>query len=251
VSTQYVKIRTGEIDAKIADARKRKQKDRETDAGNLWKLVGAEMRKQNYEVAADAIDRLLKEFADLPIVKTNDRQLRSYKATCDEKGPTASNTIVEMDFEDLPGLWAAQNGATAQNGDEPKSGRRSAHLNVNSGRVWHNLHGVTARGESISFWTRTRVKGPVAPMELILHESGGMVTYSWIVRFTVQTDWRQSSFKFSEFQPWNENAKNLKRGVDPARIFSFQLQGDSSGSGSGNTPEILLDTLRVTAGLGK
>jgi hypothetical protein len=250
LATQFVKARTAEIDAKIADARKRKLKDRETEAANLWKSVQSEMRKQNYETAGDAIERLLRDFAELPLVKSNDRQLKTYKATCEEKGRASPNLLVEMDFEDFPGAWTPRGMATATNGDEPHQGRRCAHINLGSnGGVWHPLLGLGPRADSISFWSRTRTKGPVASLEFILHETSGMMTYSWSLTFTAQTDWKATTFRFSEFKPWNENARGLKRGIDIARVTSFQIQPDNDGSGS--VPEFYFDTLRVVAAPGK
>ncbi len=246
VATQFVKSRSAEIDQRIADARKRKLKDRETEAANLWKLVQAEMRKLNHSAAAEAIGKLLGEFADLPLVKSNDRQLKAFKATCDEKGRAASNLLVELEFEDLPGGWNPRNGALVRNGEEAYQGRRCAHLNLgSSGSAWHPLTGASNLAESISFWARTRTRGPVASVEFVLYESGGMTSYGFSTSFTATAEWKQFTFRFADFKPYNDPARNLKRAIDPSRINSFQLQEDNNGSGS--VPEFLFDTLRVSA----
>jgi len=149
-----------------------------------------------------------------------------------------------MDFEDYPGLWQLRGGATGGNSfEEPQQGRRSARLTLPAGsRVNHPLVGMTPKADTISFWARYRGKSGATQMELYLHDDTGNTTLTYVQEVTLTPDWKQYSYRFSEFKPAGPNSRGTV--VAPGRIGSFTIEGSSSSS---QILELQLDTLRIEA----
>src|SRR5579862_3899511 len=238
------KSKDAEINTKIADALKKRQADRNDDARKLLPLAKKEITAGNFEVAAEYVARLTGDLVDTDFVKSNLTQVKSYKKICDERARQPAHVLVEMDFEDYPGLWQLRGGATGGNSfEEPQQGRRSARLTLPSGaRVNHPLFGMTPKAESISFWARYRGKGGGTQMELYLHDDTGNTTLTYGVEVTLTPDWKQYNYRFTEFKPVGANARGTS--IAPGRIGSFTIEGPTS---STQILELQLDTLRVEA----
>jgi hypothetical protein len=202
------------------------------------------MASGNYEVAAEIMARLLGDLVDTDYVKSNMSQLKQYKRTTDEKARQPSHILIEMDFEDFPGLWQLRGGATGGNAiEEPHQGRRSARLTLpTSARANHPLTGMTPKAESISFYARVRSKSSATQMELFLHDDSGATVLTYSVEVTLTTEWKPYSFPFRDFKPVNQAAKGTT--IAPGRISSFTIGENSSAS---QVLEMQLDTLRVEA----
>ncbi len=237
------RTREPDINLKIADAVKKRQVDRNDEAKKLLPLAKKEISASNFETAAEYVAKLTGDLADTDYVKSNLSQIKGYKKICDERARQPAHILVEMDFEDYPGLWQLRGGATGGNSfEEPHQGRRSARLTLPSGaRVSHPLNGMTPKAESISFWARVRGKSSPTQMEMYLHDETGNVTLTYGVEVTLTQEWKQQSFRFSEFKPINPAARGTA--AAPGRISAFTLE-----SGSGSASQILevqIDTLRV------
>jgi hypothetical protein len=235
--------REPDINLKIADAVKKRQIDRNDEAKKLLPLAKKEISASNFEAAAEYVAKLTGDLADTEYVKSNLSQIKGYKKICDERARQPAHILVEMDFEDFPGLWQLRGGATGGNTfEEPQQGRRSARLTLpSSARASHPLNGMGPKAESISFWARVRGKSSPTGMEILLHDETGMVTLTYGLEVTLTQEWKQQKFSFSEFKPINPAAKGTL--IVPARISAFTLE---SSSGSANQIlELQLDTLRV------
>jgi hypothetical protein len=238
------KAKDAEITAKIADALKKRQVDRNDEARKLLPLAKKEITAGNFEVAAEYVARLTGDLVDTDFVKSNMTQVKSYKKICDERARQPAHILIEMDFEDYPGLWQLRGGATGGNSfEEPQQGRRSARLTIPSGsRVNHPLFGMTPKAESISFWARYRGKSGGTQMEFFLHDDTGATTLSYVTEVTLTPEWKQYSYRFSEFKPAGPNSRGTT--LAPGRIGSFTIECPASSS---QILEMQLDTLRVEA----
>ena len=237
------KSKDPEINSRISDALKKRQADRNDEARRLVALAKKEITALNFEIAAEYIARLTGELVDTDYVKSNLTQVKGYKKICDERARQPANILIEMDFEDYPGLWRLQGGATGGNSlEEPQQGRRSARLTLPSGsRVGHPLFGMTPKADSISFWARYRGKGGATQTEFYVHDDTGNTTLTYGVEVTLSADWKPYTFRFSEFKPVNPAARGTT--IAPGRLGSFTLVGPSGGSSQ--ILELQFDTLRV------
>src|SRR5579859_7724950 len=115
------KVKDAEINAKIADALKKRQLDRNDEARRLIPLAKKEITSGNFEVAAEYVARLMGDLVDTDFVKSNLTQVKNYKKICDEKARQPAHILIEMDFEDYPGMWQLRGGATGGNSfEEPQ-----------------------------------------------------------------------------------------------------------------------------------
>jgi serine/threonine-protein kinase len=237
------KGKDADINTRIADALKKHQSDRNDEARRLLPLAKKEINALNFEIAAEYVARLMGELVETDYVKSNLTQIKGYKKICDEKARQPSSILIEMDFEDYPGLWRLGNGATGGNSfEEPHNGRRSARLTLPSGtRASHPLFGMSPKADSISFWARYRGKG-VTQMEFFVHDETGNATLTYGVEVPLTADWKPYTFRFSEFKPINPAAKGTS--IAPGRISSFTIVGPA---GSSQILELQLDMLRVEA----
>ncbi|MBV8879001.1 MAG: hypothetical protein JO332_03450, partial [Planctomycetaceae bacterium] len=238
------KSKEAEISTKIADIVKKRVADRNDEARKLLPLAKKEIGAGNYEAAAEIMAKLTGDLAETDFVKSNLTQVKSYKKICDERARQPAHILVEMDFEDFPGSWILRGGATGGNAfEEPQQGRRSARLTLpGSSRATHPLAGVTAKGDTISFWARVRSKSSATQMELYLHDETGNFTLTYGYELTLTTEWKYYPIRFTEFKAANPAAKGTL--VAPGRITSFTVEGNSSSS---QVLELQLDTLRVEA----
>ncbi|MGH7341783.1 MAG: hypothetical protein ACREKH_14920, partial [Candidatus Rokuibacteriota bacterium] len=159
--TRFYDSKAAEIDARTKSAEAARKTEHNEEAKRLFAVAQTNLKPPtpSFEIAYDAIVRLLEEFADTSTVKTYEKQLLAQKKTCEDRGRVAPNVLVEMDFEDYPGSWTARGGATATNGDESHQGKRAARLTLaGNGFARHPLLGMTTRAETISFWARSRTK---------------------------------------------------------------------------------------------
>ena len=238
------KAKDAEINAKIGDALKKRQVDRNDEARKLLPLAKKEIGAGNFEVAAEYVARLTGDLIDTDYVKSNLSQVKGYKKICDEKARQPAHILIEMDFEDYPGLWVLRGGATGGNSfEEPQQGRRSARLTLPTGaRATHQLVGMTPKADTISFWARYRGKSGGTQMELYLHDDKGDVTMTYVLEVTLTGEWKPYSYRFSEFKPAGPNSRGTV--VAPGRIGSFTVEGSN---GSSQILELQLDTLRIEA----
>ena len=236
------KAKESEISAKIADAYKKRQTDRNDEARRLLPLAKKEITAGNFEVAAEIMAKLTGELVDTDYVKSNMSQVKSYKKITDERARQPAHILVEMDFEDYPGSWILRGGATGGNAfEDPQQGRRSARLTLAPGtRATHAIGGMTPKAESISFWARVRGKTSATQLEIILHDDKGNLVLSYGLEVTLTTEWRPYSYRLTEFKPVNPAAQSTS--IAPGRIGSFTLEGSSTSS---QNLELQLDTLRV------
>ncbi len=244
------KSKDAEINAKIADTLKRRQADRNEEARRLLLLAKKEISALNFEVAAEYVARLTGDLAETDYAKSNLTQVRQYKKICDERAKTPANILIEMDFEDYPGLWQPRGNATGGNSfEEPHQGRRSARLTIPTGsRAFHPLFGMSPKAEAISFWARYRGKGGATTMAFCVHDESGNSTLVFGVEVPLTPEWRSYHFNFSEFKPVNLPARSAA--LLPAKISSFTVE-PAPGTGANQILELQLDTLRVEAAKGQ
>ncbi|HEX7899033.1 MAG TPA: hypothetical protein VF950_14815, partial [Planctomycetota bacterium] len=249
-ATAAYKSHVAEIDAKIGEAGKRRLKDKDDEAKRVWAQLQADMRKNSYDAAADGLQRLLGDLSDTPTVKSNDTRIRGYKSQVEATGRAGSPVVVEMDFEDLPGLWFSQGGATARNApDESHQGRRSAKLDLGSGgRANHAISGLRQGVEQFTFFTKTRTRGAAASLTMILLDDAGTGANVavWAQNFPVTSDWRPVTLRAIDFKPYNEAAKTRKF-IDWSHVRQMQFMQEATGTAAGDAPELFIDTLRVVA----
>jgi hypothetical protein len=244
-ATATYKSHAAEIDAKVADMAKRRARDRDDDARRLWTQVQSDLKRGALDAVADGLQRLLGELADTQTTKTNESKMRTIKAQLEQAGKAGSPIIVEMDFEDYPGLWTARGGAEAQNAsDETHQGRRAARIGLGSGgQALHPVHGMRPGVEALTFWIKLKARG-TALLAFVVYDEGQMNTASFVQDFTATSDWKQITLRASDFKPYGTVAK--AKGL-PAwgavRTFSIQAS-DNSGN---DPPEFIVDTLRVLA----
>jgi len=240
--TKYFESKKAEIDTRIVDAGKKKSADREAEARKLFQQLPKDMKAGNYDTALDAVNRLLGEFADTSVVKSNDKSIRDNKVRCEQNIGVPENILVLMEFEDYPGTWQARGGATAGNSDDPYQGKRAGHLTLPGGsRAFHPIVGITGRAEVISFWARSLRKGPSTGVDLYLMDD--MNTFV-VTNVQLTPDWKLHQFRFGEFKPYNDNAKQNKAALNLNRTREFGFS-PTSDSGNGIVQEFQIDSLRV------
>jgi len=238
------KAKDAEISAKIADATKRRQADKNDEAKKLLPLVKKEIAQSNFEAAAELVSRLVGDLADTDFAKSNLSTIKNYKKICDDRARQPAHVLIEMDFEDYPGGWFFNGQATGGNSfEEPQQGRRSARLTLpGSGRANHQLLGMSSRAETLTFWARSRGKNSSNQLTVYLHDDGMTNTQTFSYDLQISSDWKQYSLRIAEFRPANPNAKGNT--ISPGRIKSMSLE---CGGGSSSTLELQLDSLRVEA----
>jgi hypothetical protein len=79
-------------------------------------------------------------------------------------------------------------------------------------------------------------------MEFFLHDDTGATTLSYVTEVTLTPEWKQYSYRFSEFKPAGPNSRGTT--LAPGRIGSFTIECPASSS---QILEMQLDTLRVEA----
>ncbi|HYF01025.1 MAG TPA: carbohydrate binding domain-containing protein, partial [Planctomycetota bacterium] len=244
-STKEHQAHAAEIATKIADAQRRKAKERDDEARKLFAGLQNDLKRGAYDQAFEAIQKLQSEYADLAYVKGNDRLIRGYKAQLEGSGKIGPHIVVEMDFEDLPGGWTTRGGAAgAVNADEPHQGRRAARLTLTSDtRAFHPIFGLS-RAEQITFWARMRVKGPMTPVSFMVVEDSAMNSYTYAATFTPTTDWKLYTFRLGDFRFYGSSTMATRKLSDFSRVHNFGFGFDESVTG---TMELQIDTLRAEA----
>jgi serine/threonine-protein kinase len=239
------KSKEAEINARMADAYKKRQIEKNEDAKKVYAQAKKEAAALNFELAGELVNRLVGELADTDHVKTNLSSIKSLKKACDDRARQPSHILVEMDFEDFPGGWSLYNSATGNNAfEEPREGRRSARLTIPApnGRANHPLMGMAPRAETLSFWARTRGKSSGTQLNVLLHDDGSATTQTFSHDVQLTPEWKQHVLRFVDFKPYNSAAKG--NSVLPGRIRSFSLECIGA---AGTILEFQLDSLRVEA----
>jgi hypothetical protein len=241
------KSKEAEINAKMADAYKKRQVERNEEAKRVYTQAKKDAAASNFDAASELVNRLVGELADTDHAKSNMTNIKTLKKQCDDRARQPANIIVEMDFEDFPGGWMFTQTATGGNSfEEPHQGRRSARLTLpGSSRANHPLNGMNPRAESMSFWARTRGKTSTNVLNIYLHDDGSgtgtQMTFQGEV--TLTPEWKLHTLRFAtDFKPYNAAAKGYT--VFPGRIRSFSLEG---AGGAGTILELQIDALRVEA----
>jgi serine/threonine-protein kinase len=247
-ASRFGKAKDSEISAKIADAVRKRQTERNDEAKRLLPQAKKEISASNFEAAAEIVARLVGELADTDFAKSNMSTIKNYKKICDERARQPAHILVELDFEDYPGGWFFTGQATGGNTfEEPQQGRRSARLTLpggnGNGRAIHPLPGMNSRAETISFWARTRGKNSSSQLVMFLNDDSGGTNQMFSYDFPITSEWRPYSAKFTEFKPYNVNAKK-EITITPARVRNFAFE---CGGGSGSILEVQIDSLRVEA----
>ena len=244
-ATATYKSHASEIEAKVADMAKRRARDRDDDARRVWAQVQTDLKKGSLDAVADGLQRLLGELGDTQTTKTNESKMRTIKGQLEQAGKAGSPLIVEMDFEDYPGLWIARGGADIQNAaDETHQGRRAARIGLgSSGQAIHPIHGLRSGVEAVTFWVKLKSRG-TALLSFVVYDEGQANTASFAQDFTATADWKQITLKASDFKPYGVVAKaKLRPEWTSVRAFCIQAS-DASGN---EPPEFTFDTLRVLA----
>jgi serine/threonine-protein kinase len=246
-ASRFGKAKDGEVTTRIADAVKKRQTEKNDEAKRLLPLAKKEINAGNFEGAAEYVAKLVGELADTDFAKSNLSTIKGYKKICDERARQPAHILVEMDFEDFPGGWFMNGQATGGNSfEEPQQGRRAARLTLpggGNGRAIHPLPGMSSRAESISFWARTRGRNSSTQLVMFLNDDSGGTSQMFNYDFQITSEWRPYSVKFSEFRPFNANAKSALT-INTARVRNFAFE---CGGGSGSTLELQIDSLRVEA----
>jgi serine/threonine-protein kinase len=208
--TKFCESKKAEIEIKLAEAGRRKTKDRDDEARRLWGIAQREIKAQNYDPQIlDAVSRLLGDFSDTATTKANERALRQYKNLADQGQGVPDNVLVLLDFEDYPGAWFTQGGAKAINGIDAFQGKRAARLTLPS-RGWasYPVQGVTSKADTMSYYARSLKKAPVAVIRtwvsvMIEDEAVGYAAPP----VSLTTEWKLYTLKLSDFKNENSNAK--------------------------------------------
>jgi hypothetical protein len=238
-TTRFFEQKRAEIDSRLADVSKRKAADHRDEAQRLYGGLSKDLQAGKFDAAHRTAAQLLAEFADTPVVRTNDRQIRQWKTLCEDRLGMAEHVLVNIDFEDFPGSWNARGGATASNEGDGYQGKRSAKLNfARGGYASHPLKGVTFKAETISFYARTLKRGLVAPLSLALYDSNG----GFGVEFSVTSDWKLHTLKLADLKPVSTDTKGKRLDRDTITNFIISASNDEF-TGS----DILIDCLRVEA----
>jgi len=245
--TKFCESKKTEVETKIADAGRRKAKEREDEAKKVWSAVQKDVKAQNYDTALDGIARLLGELADTPSAKLNERVLRQYKTVCESGQGVPEGLLVQVEFEDYPGPWNTHGGAKGENGTDAYSGRRAARLTFPQARSWaaYPISGVTWKAETVSFWARSLKKGPVAVVHTWLSlqvPDEDSITYS-APTISIGNEWKLYSYKLSDFKTENAKAKQrtIMNGFE--RIKSIGWEPGSEGGPVDY--EIQIDALKI------
>jgi len=237
-STKCFEQKRTEIESRIADAAKRKAAERKDEAQRLYTAMQKDMQAGKFDAAHKSAQQLLNDLADTPFVRMNDRQIRQWKALCEDRLGLAEHVLVNLDFEDFPGAWTPRQGATASNEGDGYTGKRSAKLNFAAGGyASHPVKGATARAETISFYARTLKKGLVAPMNLGLSDAAG----SFSMEFSITSEWKLHTFRLADFKPASSDTRGKR--LDRATMDGFWFSPSEEFGGS----DILIDCLRVEA----
>jgi serine/threonine-protein kinase len=238
-SSKFFEQKRVEIESKIADASKRKARDREEESRRLYTSLQKDMQAGKFDAAHKSASQLLADFADTPFVKTNDRQIRQWKALCEDRLGLADHVLVNIDFEDFPGAWTARGGATASNEGDGYQGKRSAKLNFAAGGyASHPIKGMTWKAETISLYARTLKKSLVAPMLFSLSDATG----SYSVEFSITGEWKLHTLKLADFKPSSTDTRGKRMERETVTGFYLSPTNDEF-AGS----DILIDCLRVEA----
>jgi serine/threonine-protein kinase len=235
------KAKDAEISAKISDAARRRQTEKNDEAKRLLPMAKKEINASNFEAAAEIVAKLVGDLADTDFVKSNLSTIKGYKKICDERARQPAHILVELDFEDYPGAWNFTNQATGGNSfEEPQQGRRSARLTLpgGNGRAFHPLTGMTARAETISFWARSRGRNSSSQLVMFLNDDPNQL---WAYDFQITSDWRQYSARILDFKAFSPAAKSAIT-INPARVRNLAFE---CGGGSSSILELQVDTLRV------
>jgi serine/threonine-protein kinase len=248
--TKFCETKKAEVETRIADAGRRKAKDREEEAKKLWSSVQKDVKAQNYDTALDAIGRLLGELADTPSAKLNERSLRQYKNLCEQGQGVPEGLLVMVEFEDYPGPWNTHGGAKAENGTDAYQGRRAGRLTFTGPRAWaaYPITGVTWKAETVSFWARSLKKGPVAVVHTWLSlqvPDEDSITYT-APTISIGPDWKLYSYKWTDFKTDNAKAKQrtIMNGFERVRSIGWEPGVE----GGPVDYEIQIDALKIESG---
>jgi serine/threonine-protein kinase len=240
--TKFCESKKAEVESKIAEAGRRKAKDREDEAKKVWAAVQKDMKAQNYDTALEAITRLLGELADTPPAKLNERTLRQYKTLCEQGQSVPDNVLVLVEFEDYPGPWYTHGGAKAENGTDPYQGRRAGRLTLPSRSfASYPIQGLTSRAETVSFYARS-LKKTVAVVHASLSvqlDEETSIGYNGPA-ISVGPEWKQFTLKISDFK--SESSKVKQRTItafDKVRSIGWEPGPDAGEC------EIQVDALRI------
>jgi serine/threonine-protein kinase len=242
-ASRFGKAKDAEVTAKIADAGRKRQTEKNDEAKRLLPLAKKEINASNFEAAAEMIARLVGDLADTDFAKSNLSTIKGFKKICDERARQPAHILIELDFEDYPGAWIFTNQATGGNSfEEPQQGRRSARLTLHGGlgRALHPLTGMNSRAETISFWARSRGRNSSNQLMMFLTVDDNLI---FNCEFQISSEWKQYSTRILDFKPYNPPAKKEVT-ITPARVryFAFECAG-----GSGSILELQVDSLRVEA----
>src|SRR6185295_2352428 len=208
--TKFCETKKVEIDVKIAEAGRRKKSEREDDARKLWATAQKETKAQNFDVAMDAVNRLLGDLSDTSSARQNEKALRNIKTLCEEGQGVPDNVLVMLDFEDFPGSCNTHGSAKAVNGLDAFQGRRAGRLTL-SRQNWvaHPIQGVTWKAETVSFYARSLKKAPVAVVYTWLSvatDDDYSITYTG-PSISLGPEWKLYTFKMSDFKTESPKAK--------------------------------------------
>jgi hypothetical protein len=231
-----------EIEARIADAGRRKAKDRDDEARRIWQGIQKDVaaKPPDHEGAHAGLLQLLSEFAETPFVRANERQLKQLKSTCDERLGLGEHVLARLEFEDTPGKWSGQGGAVGSNELGGFQGKRAARLVLYPGS--YGVHpvesGVPPKAEAVVFHVRSVKKGNVSMTFSLLEEAG-----TWSAQVPVTGDWKAQSVRLSALTFSSAAGQSGRPPFDPSRISAFTVGVDVSEG----QYEILLDSLRFEA----
>jgi len=243
--TKFCETKKVEIDVKIAEAGRRKKSEREDDARKLWATAQKETKAQNFDVAMDAVNRLLGDLSDTSSARQNEKALRNIKTLCEEGQGVPDNVLVMLDFEDFPGSWNTHGSAKAVNGLDAFQGRRAGRLTL-SRQNWvaHPIQGVTWKAETVSFYARSLKKAPVAVVYTWLSvatDDDYSITYTG-PSISLGPEWKLYTFKMSDFK--TESPKAKQRTIsEPGKVRSIGWEA----AGEAGECEIQVDALRIEA----
>ncbi len=239
--TKSYRDRQKEIDAKIADAEKRRDKERDDEAARLWPAVQRDFRAREYEAALRSANRLLADLAESATTKANARYLKQVKADCEEKLGLSDRVLAALEFEETPGAWSsdAGGGMKAENLGEPYLGKRAARITcTGAGSVAHDLPPLDPKAEAITFWARSGRRWSPAPVYFYLKELDEHVFMAPMPKIT--PEWRPYVIRLADLK----HAADItpRRTLDRAKVNGFGLT-----CADPTSFELHLDALRVEA----
>jgi serine/threonine-protein kinase len=232
-----------DIEAKTAEAKKRRTKDREDEAARLWQVAQKEYRAKSWQAALEAIVRIQEEFPETPAARSNERTLKQYRTACEKAGAAISSPLLALDFEEATTGWIpfyGKESLTLESVTDAYKSKRAVRFAFSGPAILiHPLKGLDPRADTISFWAKTTRRNNTGGIILGLGQEK-MEGLFLVALPAFTTEWKQYSFRISEF-------RFDKADATPPVLDREKVSGLVLGCPREASLEMVIDALRVEA----